>query len=36
MPFLVDSVTMELSRQGYSIDLMIHPVIGSGEISTAR
>ena len=27
MPFLVDSVTMELSRQGYSIDLMIHPVI---------
>src|SRR6516164_4199471 len=27
MPFLVDSVTMELIRQGYSIDLMIHPVI---------
>ncbi len=27
MPFLVDSVTMELSRQGYSIDVMIHPVI---------
>jgi glutamate dehydrogenase len=27
MPFLVDSVTMELSRQGRSIDLMIHPVI---------
>ena len=27
MPFLVDSVTVELSRQGYSIDLMIHPVI---------
>src|SRR3979411_924388 len=27
MPFLVDSVTMELSRQGYSIDLVIHPVI---------
>ena len=27
MPFLVDSVTMELSRQGYAIDLMIHPVI---------
>jgi glutamate dehydrogenase len=27
MPFLVDSVTMELSRQGHSIDLMIHPVI---------
>ena len=27
MPFLVDSVTMELTRQGYSIDLMIHPVI---------
>jgi glutamate dehydrogenase len=27
MPFLVDSVTMELSRQGYGIDLVIHPVI---------
>ena len=27
MPFLVDSVTIELSRQGYSIDLMIHPEI---------
>src|SRR5664279_4016001 len=27
MPFLVDSVTMELSRQGYPIELMIHPVM---------
>src|SRR5436305_5909180 len=27
MPFLVDSATMELGRQGYGIDLVIHPVI---------
>jgi glutamate dehydrogenase len=27
MPFIVDSVTMELARRGYSIDLVIHPVI---------
>jgi len=27
MPFVVDSVTMELARQGYTIDLVIHPVI---------
>ncbi len=27
MPFLVDSVTMELARQGYGIDLVIHPVM---------
>ncbi len=27
MPFIVDSVTMELSRQGYGIELIIHPVI---------
>jgi glutamate dehydrogenase len=27
MPFLVDSVTMELNRLDYSIDLVIHPVI---------
>jgi glutamate dehydrogenase len=27
MPFLVDSVTMELSRQGHAIDLVIHPVM---------
>ncbi|HUO71520.1 MAG TPA: NAD-glutamate dehydrogenase [Solirubrobacteraceae bacterium] len=27
MPFLVDSVTMELARMGYAIDLVIHPVI---------
>jgi glutamate dehydrogenase len=27
MPFIVDSVTMELARQGRAIDLVIHPVI---------
>jgi glutamate dehydrogenase len=27
MPFLVDSVTMELGRRGYAIDLVIHPVM---------
>jgi glutamate dehydrogenase len=27
MPFIVDSVTMELGRQGYGIDLLIHPVV---------
>src|ERR1700674_3796656 len=26
MPFVVESVTMELGRQGYGIDLVIHPV----------
>ena len=28
MPFIVDSVTMELAREGFTIDLVIHPVIG--------
>ncbi len=28
MPFVVDSVTMELNRLGYSINLVIHPVMG--------
>jgi glutamate dehydrogenase len=27
MPFIVDSVTMELSRQGYAIELIVHPVM---------
>jgi glutamate dehydrogenase len=27
MPFTVDSVTMELSRQGFGIELIIHPVL---------
>ena len=27
MPFLVDSVTMELGRQGYAIELIVHPVM---------
>ncbi|HET9073719.1 MAG TPA: NAD-glutamate dehydrogenase [Solirubrobacteraceae bacterium] len=30
MPFLVDSVIMELNRQGFSIALIIHPVIQIG------
>jgi glutamate dehydrogenase len=38
MPFLVDSVTMELARAGYAIDLVIHPVIrvrrdGAGNLT---
>ena len=37
MPFIVDSVTMALGRQGYGIDLVIHPVIrvrrdGQGQL----
>ena len=37
MPFIVDSVTMELSRQGSNIELMLHPVMrvvrdGGGEL----
>ncbi|HEY6398532.1 MAG TPA: NAD-glutamate dehydrogenase, partial [Solirubrobacteraceae bacterium] len=27
MPFIVDSITMELARQGQNIDLVIHPVL---------
>jgi NAD-specific glutamate dehydrogenase len=27
MPFLVDSVSMEVGRHGYGIHLLIHPVI---------
>src|SRR4051794_30298814 len=27
MPFTVDSVTMELRRQGHTIELLIHPVM---------
>src|SRR5579859_7160445 len=27
MPFIVDSVTMELARQGHSLDLQLHPVV---------
>jgi glutamate dehydrogenase len=27
MPFIVDSVTMELGRQGYAIELVVHPVM---------
>jgi glutamate dehydrogenase len=37
MPFIVDSVTMELSRQGYGIELIVHPVMrvvrdGDGDL----
>src|SRR5947209_1365381 len=28
MPFIVDSVTMALAREGYSLALQIHPVMG--------
>ena len=28
MPFLVDSVTMELNRQGHNLHLIIHPIYG--------
>src|SRR5262252_5660506 len=28
MPFLVDSVTMELNRQGYTLHLLNHPIFG--------
>src|SRR5438046_3641847 len=37
MPFLVDSVTMEVNRQGLTLHLVIHPVLrvtrdGTGEL----
>ena len=37
MPFLVDSVTMEVNRQGLTLHLVIHPVLrvtrdGAGEL----
>ena len=40
MPFLVDSVGMELTRRGYSVHLMMHPVVrvvrdGSGDLQEA-
>jgi len=28
MPFLIDSVSMELNRRGFGVHLMIHPVLG--------
>jgi glutamate dehydrogenase len=31
MPFLVDSVTMELARQMYTVHLIVHPVFGVGR-----
>jgi glutamate dehydrogenase len=36
MPFLVDSVTMELNRQGYGIDLVIHPMMRFRRDSQGR
>ena len=36
MPFLVDSVSMELSRQAYGIHLVVHPVIGVRRDERAR
>src|SRR2546428_8244887 len=38
MPFLVDSVTMEVNRQGLTVHLLIHPVLrvtrdGAGELA---
>jgi glutamate dehydrogenase len=38
MPFIVDSVTMELSRQGCNIELIVHPVMrvvrdGDGDLT---
>src|SRR5690349_7492281 len=29
MPFLVDSVTMEVNRQGYTLHLLNHPIFGT-------
>ena len=29
MPFLVDSVTMEVNRQGYTVHLLNHPIFGT-------
>jgi glutamate dehydrogenase len=39
MPFLVDSVTMEVNRQGLTLHLVIHPVLrvaraGNGELAS--
>src|SRR5207302_5806746 len=40
MPFLVDSVTMEVNRQGLTLHLVVHPVLrvtrdGAGELAAA-
>src|SRR5947209_10254533 len=36
MPFLVDSVTMELRRQGFAIELVIHPVMRVRRVREGR
>src|SRR6185436_17694283 len=33
MPFLVDSVTMELNRQGYTINLFNHPIFSTRRVN---
>jgi glutamate dehydrogenase len=36
MPFIVDSITMELSRQDYGIELLVHPVMRAVRDSEGR
>lgn len=36
MPFLVDSVTMELTRQMYTVHLVVHPVFGVDRDSKGK
>ena len=36
MPFLVDSVTMEVNRQGLTLHLVIHPVLRSLPTGSAE
>ena len=36
MPFLVDSVAMELARQGIAIHLLVHPVLTAGRDGGGR
>jgi len=35
MPFLVDSVTMEVHRRGSTLHLLVHPIFASNAIRTA-
>src|SRR6185503_4157385 len=36
MPFLVDSVSAELARQGFSVHLLIHPILGVRRDSAGK
>jgi glutamate dehydrogenase len=36
MPFLVDSVTMEVNRQGYTLHLLNHPIFGTQRDSEGQ